>query len=126
MILLTNTASQTVAVGAAVTYDTTILHTGNAECHRRSSGNVGTRALGVYEVQFSANVTGTVPVELAISLDGEELPETLMISNVAGLQNVSAMTAFRTCCGEGRVSVVNTGAAAATVQNPKLFVRRIA
>lgn len=127
MILLTNTAEQTVAPGAAVTFDTVIFQTGNAECHRRGSSGVSMRSKGIYEVHFSANVSGTVPVELTIEAGGEALPETVMASNVAAEQNVATMTAIRNCCeGYERVTVVNTGAADATVANTKLYVKRVA
>lgn len=127
MILLTNTVEQTVAPGAAVTFDTVIFQTGGGECHRRGSGGVSMRSKGIYEVHFSANVSGTVPVELTVEAGGEPLPETEMVSNVAAEQNVAAMTAVRNCCqGYERVTVVNTGAADAVVSAPKLFVKRIA
>lgn len=127
MILLTNTVEQTVAPGAAVTFDTVIFQTGGGECHRRGSGGVSMRAKGIYEVHFSANVSGTVPVELTVEAGGEPLPETEMVSNVAAEQNVATMTAVRNCCqGYERVTVVNTGAADAVVSAPKLFVKRIA
>lgn len=127
MILLTNTAEQTVTPGAAVTFDTVIFQTGNGECHRRGSGGVSMRSKGIYEVHFSANVSGTAPVELTIEAGGEPLPETVMISNVATAQNVATMTALRNCCeGYDRITVVNTGAADAVVENAKLFIKRVA
>lgn len=127
MILLTNTVEQTVEPGAAVTFDTVIFQTGAAECHRRGSSGVSMRAKGIYEVHFSANVSGTVPVELTIEAGGEPLSETVMVSNVATEQNVATMTAIRNCCeGYERITVVNTGAAAAVVENAKLYVKRVA
>lgn len=127
MILLTNTVSQVVEPGATVTFDTVIFQTGNGECHRRGSGGVSMRFKGIYEVGFSANVSGTAPIELAITAGGEELPETLMVSNSAALQNVSTMTALRNCCeGYDRIAVTNEGDEAVTVENPKLYVKRVA
>ena len=62
-----------------------------------------------------------------IEAGGEPLPETVMVSSVAGAQNVATMTTVRNFCeGYDRISVANTGAAAATVENAKLFVKRIA
>ena len=50
-----------------------------------------------------------------------------MVSNVATAQNVATMTALRNCCeGYDRITVVNTGAADAVVENAKLFVKRVA
>lgn len=127
MILLTNSAAQTVATGAAVTFDTVIFQTGNGECHRDNSAGVSMRCRGIYEVNFSADVSGTAPLELTIEAGGEPLPETVMSSASATAQNVSTMTALRNCCtGYERVTVVNTGANDVTVESPKLFVKRIA
>lgn len=127
MILLTNSAAQTVEPGAAVTFDTVIFQTGAGECHRRGSSGVSMRCKGIYEAHFSANVSGTVPVELSIQAGGETLSETTMVSNSAAAQSVSTMTAIRNCCdGYERITVVNTGAAAVTVENPKLYVKRVA
>ena len=127
MILLTNSADQTSATGAAVTYDTVIFQTGNGECHRDNSSAVSMRCKGIYEVHFSADVSGTAPLELTIETGGEPLPETVMSSASATAQNVSTMTALRNCCtGFGRVTVVNTGTGDATVASPKLFVKRVA
>ena len=127
MILLTNTVPQTIPVGGSVAFDTVIFQTGNGECHRANSAGVSMRCRGIYEVNFSADVSGTAPLELTIEAGGEPLPETVMSSASATAQNVSTMTALRNCCtGYERVTVVNTGANDVTVESPKLFVKRIA
>lgn len=127
MILLTNSVAQTVEPGAAVTFDAVIFQTGSGECHRRGSAGVSMRCNGIYEAHFSANASGAAPVELTIEAGGEPLSETVMTSNAATAQNVATMTAIRNCCeGYERVTVVNTGAAVVTIENPKLYVRRVA
>lgn len=132
MILLTNTVAQTLAPGASVTFDTVILHTGTGECHRNGSSAVTMRCSGIYEVDFSANIGGTAAgaVTLAIQTGGETLPETTMDSVTAAagdLENVSTMTAIRNCCtGYDRITVTNTGTVEMTVENPKLYVKRVA
>lgn len=132
MILLTNTDAQTVEPGASVLLDEVIFQTGNGECHRRGSGGVTLRFKGIYEVHFSANLGGVAagPAELTILLDGDTLTETEMdtVTAAAGdLENVATMTAIRGCCSTGgRVTVVNTGDADVTVENPKLYVKRVA
>lgn len=132
MILLTNTVAQTVAPGASVTFDEVIFHTGNGECHRRGSGGVSMRCKGIYEAYFSANIGGTAAgtVTLAIQAGGETLPETVMDSVTAAagdLENVATMTALRNCCtGYERITVTNTGTVEMTVENPKLYVKRVA
>lgn len=132
MILLTNSATQTVAPGEAVAFDTVIFQTGAGECHRRGSGAVSMRSDGIYDIEFSANL-GSVAAgtaELAITVGGEPLNETVMdtVTAAAGnLENVATMTAVRNCCGGyDRIAVENTGATSATVDNVKLFVKRIA
>ena len=132
MILLTNTVAQTVAPGASVTFDTTIFHTGTGECHRSGSSAVTMRCRGIYEAFFSANIGGTAAgtVTLAMQTGGETLPETTMDSVTAApgdLENVSTMTAIRNVCeGYARITVTNTGTAEMTVENPKLYVKRVA
>lgn len=132
MILLTNTGPQTIPVGGSVAFDTVIFQSGNGECHRNGSGTVTLRAKGIYALTFSGNIGGTAagPVELTVEIGGEPLAETTMDSVTAAagdLANVSTTTAVRTCCtGTERVTVVNTGDAELTVENPTLFVRRLA
>ena len=134
MIELSNTTAQTISPGQSLTFDTVILKSGCAEAHRTNSGIVTLRAnCAIYEVHFAANVSGTAagPVQLAISLDGEPLVETTMISTVttaADPNNVAIATLIRTGCGCcGRISVTNTGASDVVVSpNPALFVKRVA
>ena len=134
MIELSNTAAQTLQPGQSLTFDTVILRSGCGEAHRKSSGIVTLRAnRATYEAHFAANVTGTAagPVQLAIALDGEPLPETTMIASVAtagDLDNVATATLVRTGCGCcSRLSVVNSGTAPVTVgATTAFFVKRVA
>lgn len=134
MVELSNTTVQTIQPGQSLTFDTVILRSGCGEAHRKNSGIVTLRAsCATYEAHFAANVTGTAagPVQLAIALDGEPLPETTMIATVgtAGdLDNVATATLVRTGCGCcPRLSVVNSGTAPVTVgANPAFFVKRVA
>lgn len=134
MIIITNLASQELAPGQSLAFDTEILHTGCAECHRIGSGAVTLRQQqAIYEAHFSANV-GTAAAagvsQLAIAVNGSPLIETTMISTTgtaASLNNVSKDTALRTCCcGPETITVVNTGETTVTVENPSLFIKRIA
>ena len=135
MIVLSNTIAQTLAPGQSLTFDTVMMHTGCAECHRNNSGAVILRAeKAIYEIQFGANIGAEAPgdAQLSIGVSGVPLPETTMISATAAagdLNNVSADTAVRTCCGSGGESVVitNTGTTTITVgANPCLFIKRVA
>lgn len=115
MILLTAIAEQVVAPGAPVVFD--------AEVIGRRRGRGVCLGGGTHLIHFGANVAGTVPVELTVYVGGEPLSETVMVSNVATEQNVSATTAVK-ACGCERVTVVNTGAADVTVTNARLLIDR--
>ena len=136
MILLSNDATQTLAVGETATFSV-LRQTGS--CRNPSSevftnGAVYLRAGGLYEVGFQANVTGgtaAAPVELTIRLSGNDLPETEMIYTPAAANAVGNISAT-TFVGTGfpvssfTVSVVNTGANPIVISaNPLLYVRRV-
>lgn len=132
MIILSNTAEQTLAAGQSITFNDVILHTGCAECFRKNTGSVKLRANGAYEVSFSANIGGTAAgqVQLSLQLGGATLPETTMISTTAAagdLNNVSVTTGVKNCCGDyDRLTITNTGTTELTIgANPVLFVHRI-
>lgn len=134
MIILTNTVSQELAPGQSLTFNLKILHTGCAECFREGSGSVilGQRN-AIYDIDFSANIGATVAAgaaQLAITSNGSPLVETTMISTTAAvgdLNHVGKHTAIRTCCcGPESVTIVNTGETTVVVENPSLFVRRLA
>ena len=134
MIELSNTAAQTLSPGQALTFDTVILKSGCAESHRTNSGVVTLRAnCAIYEVHFAANISATAAgtAQLAITLEGEPLPETTMINSIGTAgdpENAETATLVRTdcqCCTH--ISVVNTGTTSVIVSaNPALFVKRVA
>ena len=118
MIEVTNSVAQTVAPGAAVTFDRVVAHSGCGECRdRRVPTSVKLTATGgVYKVEFSGNIasaTAGSPVQLAIALGGSPLPETVMVSTAStanAFNNVSTGTYIRNdCCDFDRITVVNTG-----------------
>lgn len=109
MIELTNSAAQTVQPGAAVTFDTVMLHTGCGECFTKGIPSVKLRAIGgTYKIDFTGNVSGTAantPVQLAVALGGVAIPAAENAFN-----NIAIGTyAKNTCCDLNRVSIVNTG-----------------
>lgn len=134
MIILSNSTAQTLAAGQSLTFDTVILHTGCAECHRNNSGSVGLVAKGaIYDVSFHANIGGVEAgdAQLSIVYEGSPLNETLMQRTTAtagDLDNVGADTGIKTCCcGSANVIVVNTGTTPINVgANPCLKIRRVA
>lgn len=135
MISLSNTAAQSVAVGSPITFDTVLLKTGCAECHRKNTGSVKLCSKNaIYQLEFSANVTGataTTPVQFTVELGGDQLPESTMVYTPAtesAVGNISVSIPIRNnCCDYDRVTIVNTGTTAATVSaNPSIFIHRIA
>ena len=134
MIQLSNSTAQTLAPGQSLTFDSVLLKSGCAETHRVNSSIVTLRAnCGIYEIHFTGNVSApsASPVQLALQLDGETLPETTMNEEITtpGVgQNVAAATLIRTGCGCcGRVGVVNTGTTTLSViANTSLFIKRVA
>ena len=134
MIQVSNTTAQTLAPGQSLTFDSVLLKSGCAESHRTNSSVVNLKSrCGIYEVHFTGNVSATAanPVQLAIRLDGETLPETVMYEEIttAGVgQNVAAATLIRTDCDcSGRVSVTNIGTTTVEVlPNVSFFIKRVA
>lgn len=135
MIQLSNTTAQTLAVGQSVTFNTVLMKTGCAECHRKNTGSVKLCAKGgIYQLNFSANVSGAtagVPVQLTVQLGGDNVPESTMIFTPAlanGVGQVNAVMPIRNnCCDYDRITIVNTGTTAITINaNPNLFIKRIA
>ena len=134
MIVLSNTAQQTIAVGSSLTFNTVILHTGTGQCYRSGTGSVKMKSNGVYQVHFSANVgggTADTAVQLNLAVGGENLPQTTMISVPATattqFNNVSCTTAIKNCCYDyDRITVVNTGTIPIIIDsNPVLYIRRV-
>lgn len=122
MIVLSNSATQTLNPGQAVVFDVVKERCGTCQCHRQGSSSVKMCSKGCYEVSFSGNVTGAtanVSVVLGIQLGGETLPETNMVSTPSlanAFNNVSTSTILKNCCCDySRLTVVNTGGNAITV-----------
>ena len=134
MIVLSNTNEQVLQPGQSMVFNTVIRHTGCAEAFRQNTGAVGLRSNGVYSIDFSANVTGTVaaaPVQLALTIGGSPLAETTMIYTPAvadAVGNVATATAVGGYCGiSNTISVTNTGVNPVTISaNPVLKVVRVA
>lgn len=135
MIQLTNSAAQIIQPGAAVTFNTVQVKSGNCECFNSLvPTSVKLRAQGIYDVHFSGNITGTtagVPVQLTIALGGTALPSTVMVSTPAtanAFNNVSTETLVRNgCCDLDRITVMNTGTVPVTLSaNMNLIIKRVA
>lgn len=131
MIVLSNNASQTLAPGQAMTFNTTILKCGCNECHRQSTGSVKLTRKGIYKVEFSANIAGAAAeLKLNIALGGSSLPETTMISTPASadvFNNVATATGVSNCCCDyDTITVINTGTVDLIVgPNPSLVINKV-
>ena len=131
MVVLSNTAVQTLQPGQALTFDRLVTHSGCGEC-ARSGGPVGLKSSGTYRITFHGNVTGAtvaLPVELSISIGGAPLAETEMIYTPAAADavgNVGTETYVRTCGSGNNVTVTNTGENPITVSpNTALTIIRV-
>lgn len=131
MIVLSNSATQALTPGQAVTFDSVILHTGNAECHRKGSSSVKLRCNGLYEVSFSGNITSTTTgsVQLSLAIDGTALSDGTMITTPAAagdINNVAKTTLVSNCCGGGdSITVFNNGTTDVVVQpGTTLYIAR--
>ena len=56
MILLSNSTTQTVQPGEAITFDLETFKSGCCECHRQGSSAIKLKKCGVYELMFTGNV----------------------------------------------------------------------
>lgn len=125
-----NAEAQTVAVGSNVIFADTVYQPCRKVIHRAGSG-IFTLKGGRYFLNFNANISGATAgteVDLAITLNGEELPATRMASTPAvaeDLNNVSAMTEIEipSCCCV-TIAVRNVGTTAMTVDDASLILRR--
>ncbi len=135
MIIVSNTAAQTLQPGQAITFNEVRLKTGCGEAFRMQTGTIGLRNNAAYRITFHANVGGTVaaaPVQLNIQLGGASDLTTTMISTPTTadteLNNVSASTGILTGCNglPNTVTVANTGVNPIIIgANPSLMVNRV-
>lgn len=114
MVVLSNTAEQTLQPGQTLVFDRLVAYSGCGECARRG-GPLVLKYCGTYEISFHGNVTGAtaaLPVELSISIGGAPLAETEMVYTPAAANavgNVGTQTYVPTCGAGNNVTVTNTG-----------------
>lgn len=138
---LTASALQTVAAASDVVFTNTAVPGSPCILHREDSGLVTLRGLTTtqcrarFKVTFGANVAipadGTVgPISLALSISGEPIVSTTMISTPAAVEefnNVSRSVHIDVpagCCTS--ISVRNTTGEPIEVQNANIIVERVA
>lgn len=133
MIVLSNSLEQTLAVGESIVFDKVLIHSGCGECHRENTSSVKMIHKGDYHIEFHGNIgatTETTPAQLTISVGGEALPETTMISvsTAAGdINNVGSATIVKNCCCDySRITVTNNGTVPVNIDaNSALVIYRI-
>lgn len=139
MELISN-AIQVVAANQNVLFTDTVVKGNCSIVHREGSGLVTVRGItdqcrARYKVSFGGNVAiptgGTVgPISLAISINGEGIAATTMISTPAAVEEYNNVFSAvfldvpRGCCYT--ISVQNLTDEAIEVQNANLIIERVA
>lgn len=138
---ITAIASQNVDSLSNVLFNNVTIPGNCSILYREGSGLVKLRGLATtqcrarFRVTFNGNVAiptgGTVgPINVAISLDGEAIPESIMITTPAAVleyQNISSTVLVdipKNCCSS--LAIKNIGDNAILVQNANLIVERVA
>lgn len=131
MIDSVNVASQTVNVGSPVLFGSTRIKTGCAIRHEEGSGRFVLLKPGVYEINFSANMTSAAAAATAtfnITQDGEQIAGAKIVSTIAaaGVNNVSCTTLARVYCSDvSSISMVNVGATDIDVSDANMTITRL-
>lgn len=136
MLVLSNSAVQTITANANATFNTILLKTGSGcECNNRGINRLPHVSAGIWEIEFHGNMAAAAAntaLTVALAVDGIVLPETTMTitSTAAGdVYNVNASTLVKIngCkCNSSTVTLVNTGAATVTLAaNPALILKRV-
>lgn len=129
MIVLSNTAAQTIQPGESVVFNRVVQRSGCDTLWSCGTGPLHIKC-GIYALEFTGNVGGAAATQpnLAITVDGVTLPETTMTVTTAldtDTFNVHASTRRRNCFAGSVVGVKNVGTTPVTLQaNPALVVER--
>ena len=122
-----------VAVGSAVPYNNTVVKGCCNVRHRSGSGIVNVKGgtcqkPNLYDVEFHGNVTGVEgSIQLALYLDGEILPETLMSvvpATATDVLSVGARTQISTDCSCSSISARVVTGATVTVNSASIIVQK--
>lgn len=131
MIALSNPEAQVVPVGSAVQLPLTVAKQGCCrECARPISGSVKLARKGNFHVHFHANISAaaaTTASSLSLALGGEVIPYSEMVATSVAANDVNSVSItipiHNCCCDFDRLTVINTGAQAVTVEaNPLLYI----
>lgn len=130
MIDAVNVAAQTVNVNSPVLFGSTRIKTGCTVRHEAGSGRFVLLKPGVYEINFSANMTSAAAATATFNItqDGEQIAGAKIVSTIAaaGVNNVSCTTLARVYCSDvSSISMVNVGATAIDVSDANMTITRL-
>lgn len=133
MIVLSNTAAQTLTPGESLIFDNTVIQSGSAEHHADNSASVLMLKPGIYEIHFTGNVAGIKDestMMLGVRVGSNTLSETTMTKTAClkdQYSNVAAATIVR-CGTKGTdIGVTNIGAVPITIApHSSIFIKRVA
>lgn len=126
-------ANSVLAIGATLPFTAKVLNTNCCRImHRTNSASIMLRCKGRYRIFFNADLQTGADAQgsLAIAVNGEVLPSTIMQSSSGAtgiFNNVSAGTIIDVPCGCcATVTVVNNSAIAETVANANIIIEEVA
>lgn len=133
MIVLSNTAAQTLTPGESLIFDNTVIQSGSAEHHADNSASVLMLKPGMYEIHFTGNVAGVTDestMMLGVRVGSNTLSETTMMTTACLKEyysNVASATIVR-CETKGMdIGVTNIGTNPITIApHSSIFVKRVA
>lgn len=133
MIVLSNTAAQTLTPGESLIFDNTVIQSGSAEHHADNSASVLMLKPGMYEIHFTGNVAGVTDestMMLGVRVGSNTLLETTMMKTACLKEcysNVASATIVR-CETKGMdIGVTNIGTTPITIApHSSIFVKRVA
>lgn len=131
MIIVSTNTPVTIPEGGAVTFDTTDLKYGDTECHRRNTTSVKLTSGGLYDLFFSATVSGSTAnttIGLSLYMGGEEIVNTRTSSDVYEanvMRTISNAYTVMNCCKDyDRITLVNTGSQPINIERAVLRISK--
>lgn len=124
-----NSGTQEVSPDEEIIFLQTNYNTGISFSPRSDNFGVDIVATGVYKITFQGNITvaENQTIGLAISLNGEPLPQSEILQYVTtdGPQSVMTTVIFKVLSPSADIGVINTGETTFEVTNAKLEIVRI-
>ena len=128
-IEIINSGNQIINQGEEIIFPETIYNTGISYSPRSDNFGVDIVATGVYKITFQGNVTVSEnqTIGVAISLNGEPLPQSEILQYVttAGPEAVTTTVISKVLSPSADIGVINAGENTFSVSNAKLDIVRI-